>query len=426
MINKKLARSFSLYEWLYYLDHFMLDNIDPTLNRVFYVAKKLGVLKSKAFVFIVGGTNGKGSTCHVLENLLLNSGYRVGLYTSPHLMRYTERVRINGFELEHLYHISAFNDVKYFQNDVLLTRFEFITLSALILFKSYNLDIIILEVGLGGRLDATNILSADVSVITNIDIDHSKILGVNRSSISVEKSGIFRKNKIAIVADNNFPKVAQYLAKKKKVRLRIVNIDWIYKKIEFEWSFCSSKITWLHLPLPRNVSLDSVATALSAVSESGIKINQKVFRSCISEITLCGRFETISYNPIIILDVAHNPHSARYLFKKMSSFKKNGNIFAVVGILKEKNIKDIVSPLIPIVDYWYCITLLTHRSATSSEIIKYLPNHNSQISKNMTVALEKIFDKVTNNDIVLIFGSFITVCEANKFLANKVKNFKLL
>ncbi|WP_236854812.1 Mur ligase family protein [Buchnera aphidicola] len=210
MINKKK----SLSAWLKYLEISNKKKIN--LNELKLIAEKLDLLNFKSFVFTVAGTNGKGTTCAILEKLFLDSGYQVGLYTSPHLISYLERVRINGATLSAEEHIASFEEVDYIRKTTILTYFEFITLSALILFKRYSLDIIILEVGLGGRLDATNIVDPNLSIITNIRLDHTKILGKNRSLIAREKSGIFRKNIISVIGETDIPDSMNKIAQKKK------------------------------------------------------------------------------------------------------------------------------------------------------------------------------------------------------------------
>ncbi|WP_367682127.1 Mur ligase family protein [Buchnera aphidicola] len=222
-------KNYTFSQWMKYLENFDTKKRE-NLFQLKIIAKKLNLLSSKAFFFIVGGTNGKGTTCSMLETVLLDSGYKVGLYSSPHLIHYKERIRINGLYLNKNEHIFSFLTIESMRNNISLTYFEFVTLSALFLFNQYSLDIIILEVGLGGRLDATNIIDADLSIITNIGIDHTSFLGSNRYSIGREKSGIFRKGKIAVIGEKDIPYSVEEVAKEKKTILKKIHVDWFWKK----------------------------------------------------------------------------------------------------------------------------------------------------------------------------------------------------
>ncbi|XBC39883.1 MAG: bifunctional tetrahydrofolate synthase/dihydrofolate synthase [Buchnera aphidicola (Chaetogeoica yunlongensis)] len=425
MINNGIFKFHSFGSWLNFLNNNLVNySIDNSLERILYVAKRLGILKSNVFSIIVGGTNGKSTVCFILESLFLELGYQVGLYTSPHLIQYCERLRINGLELDNSIHIESFSDIRYFQKDILLTRFEFITLSSLLIFKSYNLDIMILEVGLGGKLDATNILDYDISVITNIGLDHMNVLGRDRKSISIQKSGIFRKNKICVIGDKNLPTVSKNIAKARQVKLKIIDEDWMYTKSQSSWNFFSKRVEWLNLSLPK-ISLESAAIALMVVLESGISIQKKIFRKSVSKIKLKGRFEIIHNDPTIILDVAHNYHAVYHLFNNfLSKIKVKGKLYAIVGMMKDKDIRSTMIPLISIVNYWYCVTLCTNRSATSKQILQYLPVSVSQRVKNMNIALKSVLDRIKYSDTILVFGSFHAVFEARHFLI-KNKIFKV-
>ncbi|XBC42954.1 MAG: bifunctional tetrahydrofolate synthase/dihydrofolate synthase [Buchnera aphidicola (Kaburagia rhusicola ensigallis)] len=414
-MNNSLTKSFSFFEWLGYLEKYYLNIKRSDIKDVVSIAKKLGILHFNTFVYVVGGTNGKGTTCFVLEKILLELGYRVGLYTSPHMFRYTERIRINGCELEHDLHVSSFIEIKNACSSLSLTYYDFITLSALYLFKHSKLDVIILEVGLGGRLDATNIINSDVSIITNIAIDHSNVLGTTRNVIGIEKSGIFRKNKIAIISERHIPNIVKGIIRKNKVYSKLINKDWFYKKYNTFWAFISRSSFFLDLPLPK-VSLINTATALAAVTESISHIKKHVIKSCIDKVSLFGRCQILSYNPQVVLDVAHNFHATQFLSKKMIRIKGTGKIYAIIGVLKEKNVLSLVTPLLPIVDFWYCVRLNTHRSISAEKIIRYLPMHASRVCSNIKCAWKEVQNVVKAIDTILVFGSFFTVYEMCKVL----------
>ncbi|WAI11929.1 MAG: bifunctional tetrahydrofolate synthase/dihydrofolate synthase [Buchnera aphidicola (Macrosiphum albifrons)] len=411
-----LNKNYSLSMWLKYLEK-SDKKIIYDLLELKSLAKKLDVLDSKAFIFTVAGTNGKGTTCAMLERLLLNSGYQVGLYTSPHLIKFIERVRVNGLFLNEEEHISAFQNIESERNGMLLTYFEFITLAALILFKRYSLDILILEVGLGGRLDATNIVDSDISIITNIGIDHTSLLGIDRVSIAREKSGIFRKNKISVIGEINIPESMYQIAKEKKTILKKINIDWSWEKKNCYWNFFHSDIKLYNLPMTQ-IPLSNTAIALAALYYSGIEIDQKIIRESISNVQLLGRFQIISTHPYIIIDVAHNPDAAFYLSKKINAINIKGKIYAVVGILNDKDILGIINPLKSKIHYWFAAPLKTMRTATKKQLKDIFPVYNTSVLNDINEAYKKAFILAKKQDAIIVFGSFLTVAE---FLALNIQ-----
>ncbi len=240
-----------LATWLSYLENLHGKTIDMGLERVSRVAALLDVAKPAPFVFTVAGTNGKGTTCRTLEAVLMAAGYRVGVYSSPHLVRYTERVRVQGEELAESQHTAAFAEIEAVRGETSLTYFEYGTLSALWLFKQAQLDVVILEVGLGGRLDATNLVDCDVAVITSIALDHTDWLGPDRESIGREKAGIFRAGKPAVVGETDMPHTIVQVAQEKGARLLCVNDAWRYEAERDGWRFSDGDGELTHLPLPQ-------------------------------------------------------------------------------------------------------------------------------------------------------------------------------
>ena len=301
-----------LATWLSYLEHLHSKTIDLGLARVSEVAKRMAVLKPAPFVFTVAGTNGKGTTCRTLESALMAAGYKVGVYSSPHLVRYTERVRVQGEELTELAHTTSFAEIEAARGEISLSYFEFGTLSALWLFQQARLDVVILEVGLGGRLDATNIVDADVAVVTSIALDHTDWLGPDRESIGREKAGIFRAGKAAIVGEPDMPLTIAQVADEKGARLLRRDVDWRYEAGEQGWSFFDRQGALTDLPLPQ-VPMPNAATAIAALRASGLKVSEQAIRDGVQRAMLPGRFQIISEAPRTILDVAHNPHAAAYL-----------------------------------------------------------------------------------------------------------------
>lgn len=255
-----------LATWLSYLEHLHSKTIDLGLARVSEVAGQMDIVKPAPFVFTVAGTNGKGTTCRTLETILMAAGYKVGVYSSPHLVRYTERVRIQGAELPEAAHTASFAEIEAARGDISLTYFEYGTLSALWLFKQAQLDVVILEVGLGGRLDATNIVDADVAVVTSIALDHTDWLGPDRESIGREKAGIFRAGKPAVVGEPDMPLTIAEVASEKGALLQRRGVDWRYEVEGETWSFRDTAGALSHLPLPQ-VPLPNAATAVAAARQ---------------------------------------------------------------------------------------------------------------------------------------------------------------
>ncbi|BAH82909.1 bifunctional tetrahydrofolate synthase/dihydrofolate synthase [Candidatus Ishikawella capsulata] len=407
----------SLQSWLCYIENLHDKTIELGLDRIYNIAKYLNILKPANFIFTVTGTNGKGTTCHTLETLLISANYRVGLYSSPHLLKYTERIRIQGKELNEKMHTESFSIIESARSRTPLTYFEFSTLSALFLFKQAHLDIVILEVGLGGRLDATNIIDSDIAIITNIGIDHTDLLGTTRASIGYEKAGIFRYGRPAIIGESDIPYTIEKAARKKNVLLLQYKHQWSFKKNPYYWCFYDLNGQLDYLPLIK-IPLINAATALAALRVSGLKLDIQLIYSCLPTITLPGRFQIIQKQkaPVIILDVAHNPHASEYLATRISNYlSKYTRLFAIVGMLKDKNISGTLAPLLSKVDKWYCITLDVPRGADVNQLISYLPQGSEKCS-SIEEAWSKVNQKAKLQDIILCFGSFHTVAKILKLL----------
>ncbi|QCI26535.1 bifunctional tetrahydrofolate synthase/dihydrofolate synthase [Buchnera aphidicola (Stegophylla sp.)] len=413
----------SLCSWLSYIERIYPICTHFSLSRIMIVAKKLGLLKSSSFIFTVSGTNGKSSTCYMLERILLNAGYKVGLYTSPHLINYYERIRINGkYIIDDIIHTTIFYSIELARKDILLTYFEFITLSALLIFKQQYLDIIILEVGIGGRLDATNILDPNIAIITNIELDHMHLLGYTRNSIASEKSGIFRKGIDIIIGTKNIPNIIYKISSRLHVRLNRLLYEWNWVKIRDYWNFYDKFGGLYQLPIPK-LSLSSVATAVSALRVSQYVICHKLFQQSINQVFLPGRFHIIVNNPQIIVDVAHNPHASNYLYyqlKQLILFKKEKNfqIYSIIGMVSDKDIMNTILPLLNIVNLWFYVPLKTYRSININYLKSCLPNE-SILCNDVAHAFHKIFKIVQSIDIILVFGSFFLVSEVILFIKNK-------
>ena len=398
--------SSSLEEWLVYLEQLHGQAIELGLDRIRHVATELNLLKPAPFVFTVGGTNGKGTTCRTLEVLLMAAGYRVGVYSSPHFIRYTERVRINGQELSEQQHISSFDSLNQGRGETSLTFFEFSTLSALQLFKYSDLDVVILEVGLGGRLDATNIVDADVSVLTSIALDHTDWLGPDRESIGREKAGIFRQGKPAVVGEPDMPVTISKVAQDKGAILLARGKEWSYSASSQSWQFQDIQGKLTELPLPQ-IPLANAATALAALRVSGLTLSEAVLRESIATATLPGRFQIVQHSPLVILDVAHNPHAARYLVEKIEQLAPKGKVHGVLGMLHDKDIEGTITILSEAVEQWYCASLDGPRGASAQRLQQSLPE--AECYDQVEQAWQAALSHADADDIVLVCGSFHTV-----------------
>ncbi|GEC66362.1 bifunctional protein FolC [Raoultella terrigena] len=395
-----------LATWLSYLEHLHSKTIDLGLTRVNEVAGRMAVVKPAPFVFTVAGTNGKGTTCRTLESVLMAAGYRVGVYSSPHLVRYTERVRVQGEELPEAAHTASFAEIEAARGEISLSYFEFGTLSALWLFKQAQLDVVILEVGLGGRLDATNIVDADVAVVTSIALDHTDWLGPDRESIGREKAGIFRSGRPAIVGEPDMPHTIADVAAEKGAVLRRRGVDWRYASGEQGWDFSDEQGTLAGLPLPQ-VPMPNAATALAALRASGLTVSEQAIRDGIRQAMLPGRFQIIGEAPRVILDVAHNPHAAAYLAGRLKSLPKTGRVLAVIGMLHDKDIAGTLANLMAEVDCWYCAPLEGPRGATAEQLLEHL--RTGRACADVAQAWHAAMADAGPEDTVLVCGSFHTV-----------------
>lgn len=395
-----------LVTWLHYLENLHSQAIELGLARVQRVAASLDLLTPAPVVFTVAGTNGKGTTCRTLETLLIAAGYRVGVFSSPHLLRYTERVRIQGEELPEVDHTTSFADIEAGRGDTSLTYFEYGTLSALWLFKRAKLDVVILEVGLGGRLDATNIVDADVAVVTSIALDHTDWLGPDRESIGREKAGVFRGGKPAVVGELDMPHTIAEVADHLGAHLLKLGRDWHYSVSAQSWSFTDARGSLQGLPLPQ-VPMPNAATALAALRASPLHVDEAIIYQWLDKATLPGRFQTVAESPRVILDVAHNPHAASYLAGRLRELPKTGKVHAVAGMLHDKDIAGTLGCLKPEIDYWYCAPLEGPRGASAEELQAHLPD--AQLFATVADAYHQALKQAAEQDIVLVCGSFHTV-----------------
>lgn len=411
----------SLDDWLTWQEGLHPVEIDLGLDRVDAVRNNLGLDKSPCTVITVAGTNGKGSCVAMLDTISRAAGYHVGTYTSPHFLRYNERISINGFEIEDAALCNAFEQVDQARGKISLSYFEFGTLAALLVFQQANLDVVILEVGLGGRLDAVNIMDADLALISTVDIDHTEWLGNSREQIGSEKAGIFRAGKPAIYGNINPPESVRQVAKKTGASLYCLGEDYSYTVEPNGWIWRDGAHCRSGLPLPAlqgEVQVQNAASVLMAfeLMVDRLPVNADEIRNGLLGVKLKGRFQVLPGKIPQILDVAHNPDAARVLHKNLQKHGSNGRTHAVIAMLSDKDVEGVVSILLDDVDVWYVAGLSVARGLNSRELADRIRavDVSRQVIECADVkqAIRKALQDGNEGGRLLIFGSFYTVAEA--------------
>ncbi|MDK9736488.1 bifunctional tetrahydrofolate synthase/dihydrofolate synthase [Vibrio sp. D404a] len=399
----------SLEMWLDYLSNIHTSAIDLGLDRVQAVAQKSNLTKPAKHVITVAGTNGKGSTCALMEAILLDAGYSVGVYSSPHLIRYNERVRINGQDLSDQQLVNSFDFIERERGEISLSFFEYGTLAALRAFQVEQVDVVLLEVGLGGRLDATNVVEHDVSVITSLAVDHVDWLGDDINVIGFEKAGIYRSGKPAICGQPKPPATVAAHADDIRAEFYQVGIQYTYEATGDTWNWHSGAFQLEQLPIP-SLPLPNAATALMALGTSELDISDVNVVNGLKNAQLPGRMQKISDAPTIVLDVAHNPHSAEYFVKQVSQQYADKTLHVVVAMLHDKDIPATLDVLAPIAQHWYPASLQGPRAAKAAELCQSLPSGTTEYASPVE-AFEAALSTVTNDEVILVVGSFHTVGE---------------
>lgn len=415
------AERTTLGAWLSYLERLHPKNIELGLDRAAAVLQRLSI-DPRFPIITVGGTNGKGSTCAFLEAMLSHAGYRAGLYTSPHLLRYNERVRIARQDVSDADLCRAFEAVERARGDVTLTYFEFGTLAAMWLFARENVGAAILEVGLGGRLDAVNCFDPDCAIVTSIDLDHQDYLGDTREAIGREKAGIFRHGRPAVCADPAPPSSLPGYAREVGAALQRIGHDFGLERETGCWHFHGPAGARRQLPYPalRGVfQLNNAAAALAALEAVAerLPVSDEAVRQALAETVLPGRFQIVPGRPALILDVAHNPHAARALAENLAALpaSRGGKTIALFAMLRDKDIGGVAQALAHAVDYWLLAGLDEVRGCDSAHLKQVL--RAAGIDKPMEVfpdvarAYRRACEVAGENDRMLAFGSFHTVAE---------------
>ncbi|MDP1657986.1 MAG: bifunctional tetrahydrofolate synthase/dihydrofolate synthase [Methylotenera sp.] len=431
----------NLDAWLSYIERLHPKSIAMGLDRVKLIIDRLK-LQPNFVIITVAGTNGKGSTCAMLEQIYKNAGYQVGCYTSPHLLRYNERVRVNGNEVSDDNLCTAFEaiDAARLNADgdlTALTYFEVGTLAAIWHFMQTGIDVAILEVGLGGRLDAVNAFEPSCAIVTSVDLDHQEFLGNTRESIGFEKAGVYRTSVPAICGDDNPPASLVAHAHKIQADFMCIHQDFdLILDIEDRWRFISGtqaagKAVYT-LPLPAlqgRYQLNNAACAIAAVEslQSSLPVAVESIASAMHQVSLVGRFQTISKSPYVILDVAHNPHAARALAENLKAGKfHHGKTIAVFAMLADKDVKGVVEAVNNEIDIWYVASIDHLRGAVATDLASVVTEVNShakvQTFENADNAFQQACIDASENDKIIVFGSFFTVSSVMQAINDRSQN----
>jgi dihydrofolate synthase/folylpolyglutamate synthase len=415
----------TLEKWLVWQESCHSSEIELGLERVGQVASIMGLTLDGSKVVTVAGTNGKGSTVAVLNALLRSAGYSVACFTSPHFLRYNERIRLDDNEVSDQLLIESFDRIDQARGNIPLTFFEFGTLAAIDICQRHNADVILLEVGLGGRLDAVNIIDADIAVITSIDIDHQDWLGSDREQIGREKAGVMRSGKPAISAGLKPPASLQEEADQVGAPLYQAGRDFFHQSAgEGDlWSWRGRSIGDQLIELPElhfpSLPAESVSAALQTLPLLGLPIDN-VDYSCLTGVDLTGRFQCMVLdNKQLVLDVAHNPAAASYLAIRLQESRRCGRTIALVAVMADKDIEGIVEPLKDSFDAWYTVELegvpRAMAATALAEKISAMTQVEVIVGNSMPVACTDALSTMKKDDRLVVFGSFFTVAELLKF-----------
>ena len=418
----------SLSDWLSYLEQLHPSAIDMGLERSQQVAQKAGLSRPAPRVITVTGTNGKGSTCAFVASLLQAQGLKVGVYSSPHLVRYNERVQLQGVEATDAQLCQAFEVIEKARGDISLTYFEMGTLAAFWLFEQAALDAVVLEVGLGGRLDAVNLIDADMALVTSIGVDHAEWLGNTRESVAFEKAGIFREGRPALCGDIDPPQplLDKAVALNCPLSLRGRDFDLDVQATGWNWSGTDARgqrVELRDLPL-LDLPMQNAALALQAFLLMDLPWQEASIRTALLSTRVTGRLDRRSFEwqgkqLHLLLDVGHNPHAAVFLAQRLNQRTVSGKRLAVFGLLGDKDLQGVLTELVGSFSSWAVAPLPTPRSRSEQEIAQALQNLGAQVASYPSVAsaLEAQCAQATADDEIVLFGSFYCVAEALEWLA---------
>lgn len=435
MGTQKTSTDRNLNQWLHYLENNSPSHkIKLGLERVAQAATRLNVQHPCAKVITVAGTNGKGSTVNALEHIYCRAGYKVGSYTSPHLIHFNERIKLNLKPITDDALCEVFSLIAKRFDSIELSYFEWVTLAALVYFKQQGVDLIILEVGLGGRLDATNIIDTDLAIITTIDYDHQEYLGDTLEQIAYEKAGILRANKPFIYADRNPPKSMLEVANTLNAPIYLLDKDYQFtQESETNWSFTNSKNEFNHLKKPP-IQLKSASAALMAsqLLSEFLPVSLTAINEAMNLIFVPGRLqiEKIHQKELTVLfDVSHNAQSVQLLAKKVNELvnkreARSSKVHAVFSALKDKDILELINPLREYVDHWYFAKLDNSRAASADYLLSIAKKAEILVEFCYTsplVAFDEAMTQAEPGDLIIVFGSFFTV---GQVMSSQYKTFE--
>ena len=401
----------SLQDWLTYL-----ETVQPqpqlTLSRIKIVAKNLGLLPTSYINIVVAGTNGKGSIVATCTAILKSAGYKVGTYTSPHLFAYNERISVNDTHVSDTEILQAFHTIKEAQADTELSYFEYGVLAALIIFKREDVDIAVMEIGLGGRFDAVNIIDATVAVISNISLDHTHMLGESIEAIAHEKSGIMRHGVATVYGDTNIPNSILKKASSLQVDLHSPEAQYSFVEYEDTWEWKFRDIHLQNLPHPK-VMLQNAAAALMAIHllPKTFCISSQHIKNGLGNINILARQQIVCKRPMIIVDVAHNPDSVKALCSMVQRLRCKGKVIVVFSALNTKDVSGMVANIKPIVNAWHIATVNTPLSISKPNLLKALSDVPYTFHENLKKALFTAKSNINAEDIIIVFGSFYVISE---------------
>ncbi len=401
--------------WLNYIELHFQSGKPRELQQVINLAQQLNCQAFDSTVITVTGTNGKGSVCRALEALLLANHKKVAVYTSPHLIRFNERIRINGHPASDQALIHAFTTIMNHQPAADLSYFDIITLAALLIFKQQALDVIILEVGVGGRLDACNIVDNDISVITNIALDHQQWLGPDRDAIAKEKAAIMRAGKVVVVGDEDPPAVIAQYAQQLGVALYRVKQDFDYHITASHWSWITPDKAYSDLPLSQ-LATSNLAITLMVWQhlKTKVTLSDDVIKTVFAQLALAGRCEFRDFPCNLLLDVAHNPAACHHLSQQLKTYQKKYRLIALVAMASDKDHAQCFKPFLAQIDAWHVCEFTHPRVTKSTQLLNVLRALNvNAVTKHQSVqqALAQLLQEVRENDLIVVFGSFYLLAE---------------
>ncbi len=413
----------TLQDWLSHCERLHPVTIDLGLARVRTVAERMGI-RFTCPVITVAGTNGKGSTCAMLEAILLEAGYHTGVYTSPHLVHFEERLRLNGSPVDATQLVAACAKVERARGlndaEVSLTYFEFTTLAILDIMATAGLDVVVLEVGLGGRLDAVNIIEPDCAIITSIDLDHMALLGETREAIGYEKAGIMRTGRPVVVSDPLPPQSVLDRAREVEADLWRVGVDFNVTgdKQQWGWAGRGRRYSGMAYPALRGanqlVNAGGVLAALTALRDV-LPVTAQAVRNGLVFVDLPGRFQIVPGQPTLVLDVAHNPHAVAALAMNLDAMGFFPTTHGVFGAMADKDVAALIKRMNPLIDKWYFTDLPTPRAATAGALLQAWQGQNTRKDATASVhadpesALQTALAAADPADRIVVFGSFFTV-----------------